>query len=151
MNMFFFFFSGDCSSSLCGAQCIVIFGNTNHCSAGYRHRHYPPVKIHFKFQISIISYYSTSTLTIHIKLLYEFDGKLSIPTSKTWQSAPQKVTIEADQYTEEHPNGLCAMLFCRVCLGRIINQSEGTVQATKPTGWRHTMPYLTQTHCLLCL
>lgn len=33
--------------------------------------------------------------------------------------------FKADQYTEEHPNGLCAMLFCRVCLGRIINQSEG--------------------------
>lgn len=34
--------------------------------------------------------------------------------------------FKADQYTEEHPSsGLCAMLFCRACLGRIINHSEG--------------------------
>eukprot|EP00913_Durusdinium_trenchii_P003841 g3557.t1 len=33
--------------------------------------------------------------------------------------------VKADQCSELHPNGLCAILICRVCLGRVINQSEG--------------------------
>jgi len=32
---------------------------------------------------------------------------------------------KADSCSEPHADGRCAMLICRVCLGRIINQSEG--------------------------
>ncbi|CAJ1354364.1 unnamed protein product [Effrenium voratum] len=38
---------------------------------------------------------------------------------------------QADLCTEQHPNGLCAMLICRTCLGRVINQSEGDRRAMR--------------------
>eukprot|EP00439_Symbiodinium_sp_Y106_P016916 s3566_g2.t1 len=42
--------------------------------------------------------------------------------------------VKADQCTEPHRNGLCALLVCRASLGRIINQSEDDRSGTMRRG-----------------